>query len=149
MDFTGHKRSLKFTLKYLEKCEHMDSAAIMTQIKAIIVKTMISGQPHLQNVFRGCQIDDFENSMCFQILGFDIMLDAACKPYLLEVNHSPSFSCDSPLDEKIKGDLIKDTIQLLGLSRKRRGLYNRNNRAMVDHRIMSGKFLRLPAELKE
>ena len=58
--------------------------------------------------------------MCFHILGFDIMLDAAAKPYLLEVNHSPSFSTDSPLDEKVKGELISDAINMLGLSKKRR-----------------------------
>ena len=44
------------------------------------------------------------------VLFGDIMLDHKCKPYLLEVNHSPSFSTDSPLDEKVKGDLIRDTI---------------------------------------
>lgn len=55
--------------------------------------------------------------MCFHILGFDIMLDQKCKPYILEVNHSPSFSTDSPLDEKVKGDLIRDTIQMLGLTK--------------------------------
>ena len=38
----------------------------------------------------------------------DVMLDHKCKPFLLEVNHSPSFSTDSPLDEKVKGDLIKE-----------------------------------------
>ena len=64
--------------------------------------------------------------MCFEILGFDIMLDATCKPYLLEVNHSPSFATDSPLDEKIKGELIRDTIRLLGLTKKRKAMYKRN-----------------------
>ena len=48
--------------------------------------------------------------MCFHILGFDIMLDYKCKPYLLEVNHSPSLTADSPLDEQVKGGLIRDTI---------------------------------------
>lgn len=38
------------------------------------------------------------------------MLDDKGQPKLLEVNHSPSFACDSPLDEKIKGELIKDSI---------------------------------------
>lgn len=82
--------------------------------------------------------------MCFQILGFDIMLDRDCKPYLLEVNHSPSFSTDSPLDEKVKGDLIKDTVRLLGLTKKRKALYRRNLQAHLDFRILHGKFLRLP-----
>lgn len=107
---------MQFTLKYLQRSEGRDPAKIMTEIKDLIVKTMISGQPYLANAYKSFQIDDFENSMFFQILGFDIMLDYQCKPYLLEVNHSPSFTCDSPLDAKVKGELIRDTIRLLGLS---------------------------------
>ena len=87
--------------------------------------------------------------MCFQILGFDIMLDRDCKPYLLEVNHSPSFSTDSPLDEKVKGDLIRDTVRLLGLTRKRKAMYNRNIKAHSDFRIFHGGFIRIPVELKD
>jgi tubulin polyglutamylase TTLL6/13 len=87
--------------------------------------------------------------MCFHILGFDIMLDNKCKPYLLEVNHSPSFTADSPLDEQVKGGLIRDTIKLLGLSKQRKMIYRRNLQAMIDHRTRSGKFIRLPPELKE
>jgi len=36
-------------------------------------------------------------------------------PWLLEVNLSPSLAFDSPLDLKIKGNLIKDTLNLVGL----------------------------------
>lgn len=126
VDSVGHKRSLKFTLKYLEKSEGQNATQLMAEIKDIVVKTMISGQPHLDSVFKSVQMDDYENSMCFQILGFDIMLDRKCKPYLLEVNHSPSFSTDSPLDEKVKGDLIRDTIRMLGLSKQRKQTYKRN-----------------------
>ena len=66
--------------------------------------------------------------MCFEILGFDIMFDTKgkCKPYLLEVNHSPSFSTDSPLDEKVKGELIRDTLKMLGLTKKRKQMYKKN-----------------------
>jgi tubulin polyglutamylase TTLL6/13 len=44
--------------------------------------------------------------MCFEILGFDIMLDESLTPWIIEVNHSPSFSTDTPLDYKIKKSLI-------------------------------------------
>lgn len=58
--------------------------------------------------------------MCFEILGFDIFIDEKLKPWILEVNHTPSFTTDSPLDFKIKKNLIHDTIKLLNLSYQRK-----------------------------
>lgn len=58
--------------------------------------------------------------MCFEILGFDILIDEKLKPWLIEVNHSPSFATDTPLDFKIKKDLIADTIQTLNMTFKRK-----------------------------
>jgi len=55
----------------------------------------------------------FRNN-CFEIYGYDILLDDTLKPYLLEVNLSPSMACNSPLDLKIKGELIKDIFNLVG-----------------------------------
>ncbi len=77
------------------------------------------------------------------------MLDGKCKPYLLEVNHSPSLSTDSPLDEKVKGNLIRDTIALLGLSKQRKAHYKKDMKALQDCRTKSGKFIRLPPDLRE
>ena len=54
--------------------------------------------------------------MCFEILGFDILIDYKYKPWLLEVNHSPSFKCDTPFDKNIKFNLIKDTFNILNLN---------------------------------
>jgi tubulin polyglutamylase TTLL6/13 len=54
--------------------------------------------------------------MCFEILGFDIILTSKMKPMLLEVNHAPSFATDSPLDLEIKKTIFVDMFKLLGLS---------------------------------
>jgi len=56
--------------------------------------------------------------MCFEILGFDIYIDDQLKPYVLEVNHTPSFATDSVLDALIKKKVIKDALVLLNLSVK-------------------------------
>lgn len=58
--------------------------------------------------------------MCFEVLGFDFMIDANDKCYLLEINHTPSFSTDTPLDELIKSNLIRDTISLMNITPKAR-----------------------------
>jgi tubulin polyglutamylase TTLL6/13 len=149
-DAIGHKRSLNFTLRYLKRCVSVDPEAIMTQIKDIVVKTLIAAQPHVNDAFKSCQPEDFENSMCFEILGFDIMFDEKkCTPQLLEVNHSPSFSTDSPIDEKVKGDIIRDTMRMLALSKRRKQTYRKNLQLYNEQRVASGKWPKAPAHLKE
>jgi len=58
--------------------------------------------------------------MCFQILGFDVLLDKNLKPWLLEVNNSPSYNTDTPLDKQIKADLVRNTFKILGVSQSDR-----------------------------
>lgn len=56
--------------------------------------------------------------MCFEILGFDIFINDKLRPSLLEVNHTPSFTTDTPLDSLIKKNLIRDTLRLMNVSMK-------------------------------
>lgn len=58
--------------------------------------------------------------MCFELLGFDIILDKNLKPWLLEVNSAPSFATDSPLDYEIKRGLFVDMFKILGLTLDRK-----------------------------
>ena len=54
--------------------------------------------------------------MCFEILGIDIFIDDKIKPWLIEVNSLASFATDSPLDKKIKFDVVYETIAMLNLT---------------------------------
>ena len=54
--------------------------------------------------------------MCFEILGFDVILTEKGTPMLLEVNHAPSFNDDTPLDKQVKRNLLLDTFRLLNVS---------------------------------
>lgn len=96
---------------------------LKNEINDIVIKTIIVAQPSLAHIYRTCQTEDIENQACFQILGFDIMIDNQLKPWLIEVNQSPSFKTDSNLDTRIKGMLIRDTLRLLNLSHKRKMRY--------------------------
>ena len=42
---------------------------------------------------------------CFELYGFDVLVDNDLKPWLLEVNLSPSMQAESPLDWQIKSSL--------------------------------------------
>ena len=77
--------------------------------------------------------------MCFEILGFDIFLDDQLKPWILEVNHAPSFSTDSPLDFKVKKNLIQDVIKLLNLSYWKKMKYKRQKAQEFQKRAIKGK----------
>lgn len=102
-------------MKYIDEKGH-DSKKVMDDIKETIVKSLLTVQPQLAHTYRSCQPDDVENAMCFEILGFDIFLDESLKPWIIEVNHAPSFVCDTPLDTKIKRGLLVDIVSLLNLS---------------------------------
>ena len=54
--------------------------------------------------------------MCFEILGFDVIIDQNLKPYILEVNHAPSLNSDTQYDIKNKTDLLKSVFDLIGVS---------------------------------
>ena len=58
-----------------------------------------------------------------QILGIDIFLDRKAKPWLIEVNQSPSFMTDSPLDEHVKKNLTIQAIRMMNLNWRRKNRY--------------------------
>ena len=41
------------------------------------------------------------------------MLDHKIKPWLIEINHTPSFTADTPFDTELKTNLISDTLSIV------------------------------------
>ncbi|CAG9319004.1 unnamed protein product [Blepharisma stoltei] len=121
-DYSGHKRSLSTFMKKLEE-QGEDVDAIWKRIGDVIVKTVCIVQPLLAHLYRSSQAVDPTNSICMQILGFDIFLDHKLKAHLLEVNHTPSFTTDTPLDSAIKKAVIGDALRMLGLKKGNRAEY--------------------------
>ena len=58
---------------------------------------------------------------CFELYGFDILLDGNYRPWLLEVNVSPSLSSGSKLDKWVKTNLMCELMTLVGVRRKGEG----------------------------
>jgi hypothetical protein len=81
----GHKRSMSSLMAWL-KANGYQTDRIWQQIKALIVKTMLAVQPHLSHVYHSLCGDDNVGFTCFEILGFDVLLDRKAKPWLLEAS---------------------------------------------------------------
>ena len=64
------------------------------------------------------------------MLGFDILIDSNLKPWLIEINMSPSMNTDSPLDLKIKSNMISDLITMVGIT-------------PLDERYIDGAYIKL------
>jgi tubulin polyglutamylase TTLL4 len=86
---------------------NIDVNALFSNIEDVIIKTCISVEPFMTNSIN--KLPDHRNN-CFEIYGFDILIDDNLKPWLLECNVCPSLSSSSPLDKRIKTSLISDTL---------------------------------------
>ena len=91
----GSKWSLAGLRKELIKM-NIDDTKIFKKIEDIVIKTIISAEPILNNAF---EMFVPHRNNCFELLGFDILIDNHLNPWLLEVNMSPSLTCDSALDQ--------------------------------------------------
>ncbi|XP_017166424.1 tubulin polyglutamylase ttll6 isoform X2 [Poecilia reticulata] len=110
----GSKRKLSSLNKHLQHL-NCNTEKMWNDIEDIIIKTLISAHPILKHNYNTCFPNHISCSACFEILGFDVLLDHRLKPWLLEVNHSPSFTTDSPLDREVKDALLLDTLVLINL----------------------------------
>ena len=62
-----------------------DFEAIWQQIEELVVLSLLSVQPLLQLNYRTAFPATNDGLSCFELLGYDVLLDDKCKPWLLEV----------------------------------------------------------------
>ncbi len=103
------------------------------------MKTIIAGLPLMAHQYKCSQPEDYTGSMCFHILGFDIMMNNKGEPSLVEVNHTPSFTTDTPLDYQIKKNLIKDTLKLMNITVSKKATLIERAREINKERLLTGK----------
>jgi len=108
----GSKRTMSSVFAHLKE-QGADIDLLWEQIKEICVKTCLAVQPSLAHIYNTCFHGANYGSSCFEILGFDVMMDHAMKPWLIEVNHTPSFRTDTPFDMALKHGVISSTFKMV------------------------------------
>ncbi|OHT06177.1 Tubulin polyglutamylase TTLL7 [Tritrichomonas foetus] len=132
---SGHKRSLTSVLEYM-KANGVDVDDLMSQIEDIIRLTVISIQPYLSTNYRTAIPLNDGKSRCFEVLGFDILIDKYHKPWLLEVNWSPSLATESPFDKALKTDLIQGALKIINIPPNFKQKVNRRRKAISQKRTI-------------
>ncbi|CAH2094823.1 unnamed protein product [Euphydryas editha] len=107
----GHKWTLSALLRHLRK-QGRNTAALMAAIEDLVVKSILSSA---QTITAAARVFVPNHFNCFELFGYDILIDDMLKPWLLEINLSPSLACESPLDARVKSALLADTLTLVGL----------------------------------
>lgn len=105
------KMSLR-QLKLLLAARHGMAAALAAfdDMELVIIRSLLAVQKIMIN-----------DKHCFELYGYDIMLDDNLKAWLIEVNSSPSLSASSDSDFELKFAMLEDTMHIVDLDRKLQG----------------------------
>ncbi|XP_046892762.1 tubulin polyglutamylase TTLL7 isoform X1 [Hypomesus transpacificus] len=121
----GSKRSIGWFTEFLRTNDY-DVAKFWGDVSELVVKTLIVAEPHVLHAYRMCRPGQppGSDSVCFEVLGFDIILDRKLKPWLLEINRAPSFGTDQKIDYDVKKGVLLNALKLLNIraSDKKRNL---------------------------
>lgn len=83
----------------------VNTVELWRRICLLVVKSLVAVNDRLAN-----------QPCAFEVFGYDVLIDADLRPWLLEVNSSPSLARENSLDVRVKNAMIRDTIQLLDVT---------------------------------
>ena len=86
------------------------TGAVFEAIQQIIIRSLLA----VQSVVT-------QDKHCFEIYGYDVLLDRQLKPWLIEVNASPSLQTDSADDYKLKSNMVQDALTLVDVENRYQG----------------------------
>ena len=99
----GGKWNLERLRLYLEATRgHAATVKLFDDINWIIILSL-----------KACQNVMVNDKHCFEVYGYDIIIDNNLKPWLIEVNASPSISATTDADRIMKSALIRDVLSVV------------------------------------
>ncbi|KAL6421868.1 hypothetical protein ACFW04_010787 [Cataglyphis niger] len=136
-DEIGSKRKISTFNKWL-RAKNVDVDDLWGKIDGIIIKTLVAAYPVLKHNYHACFSMHDKTYACFELLGFDILVDWRLKPFLLEVNHSPSFHTDAQIDKDVKEGLLMDTFDILNLQQCDKKKIIEEDKKRIRERLLQG-----------
>ena len=110
---TGHKWRLRELFEVMVEERMLDDPTELKQrIVDVILRAIIASEAPVNQFV---QLNAFFPHSCHELFGFDIILDEDLKPWLLEVNISPSLQSGTDLDYSVKAPLARDVLNMAGL----------------------------------
>ncbi len=131
-DDVGQKWSLRAVKAALSSMGH-DVDALWARIHDIIIKTLLAVEA---NINTNMQMHVPSRNNCFEVFGYDVLLDDTLKPWLMEVNSCPALACDAPIDKKIKHAMLTDLFNLCGFQQYDRDQYEIDVAAAKQARLL-------------
>ncbi|KAA3678226.1 tubulin polyglutamylase TTLL4 [Paragonimus westermani] len=105
-----HKWKLETLWRYLLN-KGINVEGLWLQLKDIVFKTLVSVTNSISiMVDQHCR----RRACVHELFGFDILLDENMKPWLLEVNVSPSLHTNTSLDNDVKSEVVTDMFNVAG-----------------------------------
>lgn len=102
----GHKWTIKSLWNYLSS-RGVRIECLWEALRNLVLRTILAGENAINNMIRN---NTESRYTCFELFGFDVLLDADLVPWLLEVNISPSLHSELPLDSHVKGPLVRSVL---------------------------------------
>ncbi|XP_046406892.1 tubulin monoglutamylase TTLL4-like isoform X3 [Ischnura elegans] len=106
----GHKWTLSSLWSFLRE-KNINVDGLWEKIVDIAIKTFLSGESAISRCSNTCLSSNYP---AYELFGLDIILDDELKPWLLEVNISPSLNTASKLDMSVKGPMMSELLNLVG-----------------------------------
>eukprot|EP00039_Didymoeca_costata_P023335 m.6746 g.6746 ORF g.6746 m.6746 type:complete len:457 (+) comp3577_c0_seq1:300-1670(+) len=109
----GSKWTLTAFAQWMEEEGH-SVEKLWRRCADLVAKTILAGSViSMSDKYKRAFPDAEENGThCFELLGFDIMLDESLKPYLLEINMAPSAATTTGLDLIVKETVHQEAMAL-------------------------------------
>ncbi|KAH7698852.1 tubulin-tyrosine ligase [Aphelenchoides avenae] len=90
----------------------LNASQLREDIKDVAIKAVIACESHIRA--HQSQHSDYPFT-CHELFGMDILVDEMLRPWLLEMNISPSLHSQTAVDVSVKAPLAKDVLNMCGL----------------------------------